>query len=273
MPLRIFRNRDRSAANLIMLCVGTAMFGMFFFLTLFVQTVWGYSALKTGVAYLPMVGMIMVMAGVSAQLVGRIGARPLLIAGSAISAGGMFWLSRITEHSTYAGGLLGPMLVTAAGLGMLFMPITLVALSKVEDRDAGLAASLPNVGQQVGGAIGLAVLGTVAWTVVSNSVHSQVTALAAAAAKTGHAIHATGGGQIPRAIYNHALALGFSRGFLVSAGIAGIALVVTLAAIRVKREDLAGDPMALATGAATSAASLDEQDDLDDLDDLEPSQA
>jgi hypothetical protein len=143
------------------------------------------------------------------------------------------------------------------------MPITLVALSKVEERDAGLAASLPNVGQQVGGAIGLAVLGTVAWTVVSNSVHSQVTALAAAAAKSGHAIHATGG-QIPKAIYSHALALGFSRGFLVSAGIALIALVLSIAAIRVKKEDLAGDPMALA--AANTA-------DFDDLEDLEPSQA
>ena len=106
-------------------------------------------------------------------------------------------------------------------------------------------------------------LGTVAWTVVSNSARSQVTALAAAAAKTGHAVHATGG-QIPRAIYNHALATGFSRGFLVSAGIALLALVLSLAAIRVKREDLAGDPMALATGATA---------DLDDLDDLEPSQA
>ena len=160
----------------------------------------------------------------------------------------MFWLSRITEHSTYAGGLLGPMMVTAAGLGMLFMPITLVALSKVEDRDAGLASSLLNTGQQVGGAIGLAILGTVAWTVVSNTARSQVTAAAAAAAKTGHAIHATGG-QIPRAIYDHALAAGFSRGFLVSAGIAVIALVITLVGIRVKKEDLAGDPMALAAGA------------------------
>ena len=88
MPLRIFRNRNRSGAYLIMLCVGTAMFGMFFFLTIFVQTVWDYSALKTGVAYLPMVAMIMVMAGVSAQLVPRIGARPLLLAASAIASGG-----------------------------------------------------------------------------------------------------------------------------------------------------------------------------------------
>src|SRR3984885_6721637 len=162
MPLRIFRNRNRSGAYLIMLCVGTALFGMFFFLTIFVQQVWGYSALKTGIAYLPMVATVMAMAGISAQLVPRIGARPLLLAGSAIATGGMFWLSRINEHSHYASGLLGPMIVTAAGMGMLFMPLTLVALSRVADRDAGLASSLLNTGQQVGGSIGLAILGTVA---------------------------------------------------------------------------------------------------------------
>jgi EmrB/QacA subfamily drug resistance transporter len=240
MPLRIFRNRDRSAANLIMLCVGTAMFGMFFFLTIFVQSIWGYSALKSGIAFLPMVGMIMIMAGVSAQLVARIGARPLLLAGSAIAAGGMFWLSRITEHSSYAGGLLGPMLVTAAGLGMVFMPLTLVALSKVDDKDAGLASSLPNVGQQVGGAIGLAILGTVAWTAVSNSIRSQVSSAAAAAAKAGHAVSVKAGTAVPASITHHAMAIGFSRGFLVSAGIMALALIVTIALIRVRREDLAG---------------------------------
>ena len=174
MPLRIFRNRNRAAANLILLCIGTAMFGLFFFLTIFVQTVWGYSALRTGVSYLPMVAVIMAMAGISAALVPRIGARPLLVAGSAIASGGMFWLSRISEHSSYAGGLLGPMLVTGAGLGMLFMPLTLVALSKVEERDAGLASSLVNTGQQVGGSIGLAVLGTVAWTVVANTARNRL---------------------------------------------------------------------------------------------------
>src|SRR5450759_3418701 len=185
MPLRIFNNRNRSGAFLIMLCIGLAMFGMFFFLTIFVQTVWGYSALGSGIAFLPMVGLIMLMAGISSQLVPRIGARPLLLAGSAITAGGMFWLSRISEHSTYVNGLLGPMMVTAAGLGLLFMPVTLVALSKVEDRDAGLASSLLNTGQQVGGSIGLAVLGTVAWTVVSNTARNSAAA-AAAAAKAGH---------------------------------------------------------------------------------------
>ena len=245
MPLRIFRNRDRSAANVIMLCIGTAMFGMFFFLTIFVQTVWGYSALRTGIAYLPMVAVILLMAGVSTQLVPRIGARPLLIAGAAIASGGMAWLSRISEHSTYTSGLLGPMLVTAAGLGMLFMPLTLVALSRVSDRDAGLAASLPNVGQQVGGSIGLALLGTVAWTVVANTVHHSVAAAkaaAAAAAQAGHPVHASAA-QAKAAtatIYDHALSVGFSRGFEVSAGIMLLALIVTLAFIRVTRADLAG---------------------------------
>ena len=259
MPLRIFRNRNRSAANLIMLCIGTAMFGMFFFLTIFVQTVWGYSALKSGIAFLPMVGIIMVMAGVSAQLVPRIGARPLLIAGSAIAAGGMFWLSRITEHSTYTSGLLGPLIVTAAGLGTLFMPVTLIALSKVPDRDAGLAASLPNVGQQVGGSIGLALLGTVAWTVVSNTArHSAeaAKAAAAAAAKAGHPVHVTTSGAkaASLAIYHHALAVGFSRGFVVSAGIMVIALIVVLAAIRVTRADLAGAQTQLDSPAGDEAA-------------------
>jgi EmrB/QacA subfamily drug resistance transporter len=245
MPLRIFRNTSRSGAYLVMLCVGTALFGMFFFLTLFVQEVWHYSALKTGVAYLPMVGVIMAMAGASIVLVPRIGARPLLIGASAVSAGGMFWLSRINEHSTYAGGLLGPMLVTAAGLGLLFMPATLVSLSKVDDRDAGLASSLVNTGQQVGGSIGLAILGTVAWTVVASTARHSVTAArtaAAAAARAGHPLHPTAvqAKAAAAGIYDHALSVGFSRGFVVSAGIMLLAVVICVAMVRVSREDLAG---------------------------------
>ncbi len=245
MPLRIFSNRNRSGANLVMLCVGTAMFGLFFFLTIFVETVWGYSPLKAGLAYLPMVGIIMAMAGVSAQLVPRVGAMPLLIAGSTIGAGGMFWLSRINVHTSYADGLLGPSLVTGAGLGMLFMPLMLVALSKVQDRDAGLAASLVNTGQQVGGAIGLAILGTVAWTVVASTARTSAAAAKAAAAKAaaaGHAIIPTHAqvAQAQKAITDHALATGFSRGFEVSAGVGVLALIITLVMIRVTREDLAG---------------------------------
>jgi hypothetical protein len=228
-----------------MLCVGTALFGMFFFLTLFVQQVWGYSPLKSGFAYLPMILTVMAASAIASQLVPRIGARPLMLAGSAITTGGMFWLSRITEHSTYAGGLLGPMMVTALGMGLLFVPISLVALSKVADSDAGVASSLLNTGQQVGGSIGLAVLGTVAWSAVASNIRSGTTAAAAAAAKAGsHPLTHAKAAALQQSIYQHALSVGFSRGYLVSAGIAFLALVITVVAIRVRREDLAGvNPM------------------------------
>jgi EmrB/QacA subfamily drug resistance transporter len=220
LPVRVLRSRDRSGAYLIALFVGTAMFGMFFFLTLFLQDVWGYSALKSGIAYLPIMATVMVMSGVAAQLVPRIGARPLLVAGSAIAAGGLFWLSRLTEHSSYAGGMLGPMMVTAAGIGLMFVPMSLVSLTKVADADAGVASSLLNTGQQVGGSIGLAVLGTLAWSAVAASLRSGATQA-------------------------HALAYGFSRGFVVSAVIILLTTVVALAMLRVRRHDLTGiNPMA-----------------------------
>src|ERR1700733_14752321 len=239
VPMRVLRSRDRTGAYLISLCVGTALFGMFFFLTIFVQEVWGYSPLKTGVAFLPLVAVIMAASGIAAQAVPRIGARPLLITGSASLAGGMFWLSRITEHSSYAGGLLGPMLVIAAGLGLLFVPMSLVALTKVRNVDTGVASSLLNVGQQVGGSIGLAVLGTVAWSAVGSSVRSQTVSAAAKAA--GHPLTAAAKKQITA----HALAVGFSRGFLFSAAVGLLALIIAVAAIRVTRKDLSGmDPMA-----------------------------
>jgi predicted MFS family arabinose efflux permease len=173
LPFRVLRSRDRSGAYLISLCTGTAILGMFFFLTLFIQDVWGYSALKTGLAYLPFVPATLATTVVAQQAMTRVGARPLLIAGSVVSAGGMFWLSRITEHSTFAGGMLGPEMVLGAGLAPLFVLIFLVGLTKVRENDAGVASSMVNVGQQVGGSIGLAVLGTVAWSAVASSVRSQ----------------------------------------------------------------------------------------------------
>src|SRR5215469_8841334 len=242
VPPRVVRSRDRSGAYLISLCIGTALFGMFFFLTLFVQEVWGYSPIKSGVAYLPMIALMILGSGVASQLVPRIGARPLIITGAALSAGGMFWMSRLTEHSTYAGGLLGPMLLAALGLGLIFVPMSLVSLVRVSNNDAGVASSLFNVGQQVGGAIGLAVLGTVAWSAVASNMRS-----AAAAHAHAPAAHLSKAQEIAAqtAVTNHALASGFSRGYLVSAGIMLVALIIAVVVIRVRREDLAGiDPMA-----------------------------
>ncbi|HXZ76805.1 MAG TPA: hypothetical protein VEH31_38860, partial [Streptosporangiaceae bacterium] len=206
--------------------------------TVFMQSVWGYSALKTGLSYLPLTAGIMVSSGAAAQLVSRVGARPLLLAGAPATAGGLYWLSRISEHASYVGAVLGPTLVMAAGLGLLFVPVTLVAMSRVATEESGIAASLRNTGQQVGGSIGLAVLGTVAWTVVANSIRAQTARAAAVAA---HAVHPARPSQAGlAAIYHHALATGFSRAFLVTAGIMLLALLITIVAIRVKRADLAG---------------------------------
>src|SRR5215471_15197447 len=213
LPVRLLRNRNRTGAYLIFAGAGTAIFGMFFFLTLFLQTVWGYSALKTGgVAYLPFTAAVLVSSGAAAQLVPRIGARLLLLAGSAAMTGGLFWLSRITEHATYTSGVLGPTLVTGAGIGLVFVPASLVALSRVREEDSGVASSLLNTGQQVGGSTGLAVLGTVAWTVVANSIHAQAAHAGKFAARAGHPVQL--GGPLATAIHRHALATGFARGLL-----------------------------------------------------------
>src|SRR5580693_6798777 len=241
VPMRVLRSRDRTGAYLISLCVGTALFGMFFFLTVFVQDVWGYSPLRTGIAYLPMVVTIMVASGIASQLVARIGARPLMLAGSVISTGGLFWLSRLNEQSHYVSGLMGPMMVTALGMGLIFVPLSLVALAKVADTDAGVASSLLNTGQQVGGSIGLAILGTVAWSAVSNSIRSQTAAAGHAAAHLTRAQAAA----LQKAVTDHAISVGFAKGYEVSAGIALLGLIITIVTIRVKRSDLARiNPMA-----------------------------
>jgi MFS family permease len=115
LPMRILADRNRSGAYLIMLCIGTAMFGMFFFLTLFTQTVLGYSAVRSGICYLPFTAGIVIAAGLASQLMARIGPRPLILAGTAAAAGGMFWFARLTEHATYPGQLLGLETSTVSG--------------------------------------------------------------------------------------------------------------------------------------------------------------
>ena len=220
LPMRILADRNRSGADLIMLCIGTAMFGMFFFLTLFAQTVLGYSAVRSGICFLPFTVGIVAAAMLASRLVARIGARPLILAGTAAAAGGMFWFSRLTEHAGYPGQLLGPMLVTSCGLGLLFVPLALVALHNVAAQDAGVAASLLNTGQQVGG--------TIAWTTVADNLRSARAAITA--------------GRQPAAssaqLIEHALATGFARGFLAAAAIALLAVLIALATIRVRPQEL-----------------------------------
>jgi EmrB/QacA subfamily drug resistance transporter len=271
LPLRVLADRNRSGAYLTMLALATAMFGIFFFLTIFLQNVLGYSPLKAGLAALPFAAVIVVMSGIVSQVVARTGARPLMLAGGAVTAGGMYWFSHISVHSTYLSNLLGPMLVTSAGLGMLFVPLSLVALTRVREEDSGVASSLLNTGQQVGGAIGLAALGTVTWTAVSNSVKHQVSQAAAAAAKAGHPLPAPkAGGSVPAGILHQALAVGISRGFLVAAGIAVVALLVTVAMIRVRREDLAGTPEPTPAGPVRAEDEAEVSDQVSERLGLEP---
>jgi hypothetical protein len=234
LPVRLLRDRNRTGAYLSYAGVGIFIFGMFFFLTVFMQDVWGYSALRTGVSYLPFTAALLIASGAVTQLVPKIGARPILLAGSAAATGGLYWLSRITEHDTYATGVLGPTMIIGAGVALLFVTLSLVALNRVPEADAGVASSLLNTGQQQGGSTGLAILGTVAWTVVAHSIHAQ----AAAAARAGHPPRP--GSPQAAAIYNHALATGFARAFLVAAGIALLTLIINFAAIRIRRADLAG---------------------------------
>jgi len=270
LPMRVLANRSRTGGYLVMLALATAMFGIFFFLTIFVQEVLGYSALRSGLAFLPFAVTVVLMSGVVSQLVARTGPRPLMIAGSAITAVGMYWFSHINDHSQYVSGLLGPMLVTSVGLGLVFVPISLVALTKVRPDDSGVASSLLNTGQQVGGAIGLAALGTVTWTVVSNSIKHQVSQAAAAAAKAGHHLPAPKpGAKLPSSILNQALASGISRGFLVAAGIAVVALIVTWFMIRITREDIAATPAMPGAGPVEAVdGEIDGTDEVDDFDDL-----
>jgi MFS family permease len=171
-----------------------------------------------------------IASALASRLVPRIGPRPLIVAGAAAVAGGMFWFSRLTEHAGYAGQLLGPMLVSACGLGLVFVPLALVALHNVAEQDSGVASSLLNVGQQVGGAIGLATLGTIAWTTVADNLRNTHAAIAAGRQPA----------QSPAQLAAHALATVFARGFLAAAAIALLALLIAIVTIRVRRQELTG---------------------------------
>jgi EmrB/QacA subfamily drug resistance transporter len=159
-PLRIFANRARSGSYIVAWCLGAAMMGLFFFLVLFVQDQLHYSAIKSGLAFLPVTVGIVVAAGVAAQLMPRVGPRALLGAGLLITAVSMFWLAQINEHTKYASGLLAPSVVMAIGMGLAFVPLMLTGVSGVKDTDQGLASALVNTGQQVGGARGRGILAT-----------------------------------------------------------------------------------------------------------------
>ena len=164
MPLWVFADRNRAGAYAIQALLGAALFGMFFLATLFLQNVLHYSALKAGAAFIPATVIMMGAAGVMSKLVTRTGVRPLVAGGTATAAVGMLLLSRLSPHSTYLTGVMLPMLLLTAGLGSVFVPATLAAVSGVREQDSGLVSGVSTTAIQVGGSIGLAVLATVAAT-------------------------------------------------------------------------------------------------------------
>jgi EmrB/QacA subfamily drug resistance transporter len=161
-PFSIFRLRTLRGSNIIGMLAGMAMFSMFFFITLYLQQVLGLSALETGLAYLPMAGMIIVSAGIASQLVTRLGFKPTLIVGLLLVSGALLWLSRVSEGGSYLADVLGPALMAGVGLGFSFVPVTIGAVTGTREDEAGLASGLINTSQQVGGALGLAILVSVA---------------------------------------------------------------------------------------------------------------
>jgi EmrB/QacA subfamily drug resistance transporter len=168
-PLRLFTSLSRSGSLVVRLLLVAGMFGMFFFLTQFVQEVLGFSPLRAGVAFLPMTVTLFAVSRLAPRLVARFPAKPLMVAGLLPVIAAMFWLSRVTVSTGYFTGLLGPMLLLGAGMGIVFVPLTTASLAGVAPEDSGAAASLVNVMQQVGGSVGLAALVSVFGTVAKST--------------------------------------------------------------------------------------------------------
>jgi EmrB/QacA subfamily drug resistance transporter len=160
--LSIFRTRSLTTANVVMFFVASGMFAMFFFNTLYIQRVLGYGPLEAGLAFLPFTAGIMVSAGIASQFAPKIGVRPVAATGMILSAIGMFLLTQLPVDGTYVANVLPSILLTSLGMGAVFMPLTLVATTGLKDEDQGLASGLFNTSQQIGGALGLAILSTIA---------------------------------------------------------------------------------------------------------------
>jgi EmrB/QacA subfamily drug resistance transporter len=211
MPFSIFRVRTVTAANLAGLILGTASFSMFLMLTLYMQQVLGYSAMKTGVAYLAVAGTAILWSGVAAQLVNRIGVKPVIAMGMTLLTLGLAYFTQVSVGGSYLGDLLPGFLLIAAGLGFSFVPISIAALAGVAPSEAGLASGLFNTSQQIGGALGIAALSAVATSMTESAVAS--------------------GTPVPAALTD-----GFEAAFVGGALVALAGIVVAL--VLVRRQDL-----------------------------------
>jgi EmrB/QacA subfamily drug resistance transporter len=210
VPFRIFRLRTLTGANVVGILLGASLFSMFFFISLYMQQVLGYSPIHAGLSYLPLAVTIIVAAGLGGQLVTRMGFKPILAVGMLLVAVGLLWFSRVSVGGGFLTDILGPSLLAAMGLGFGFVTSTIAAVSGVKAGEQGLASGLINTSQQIGGALGLAVLSTIATT------------------RT-HDVMASGGSTLPKALTE-----GFQTAFLGGAVIAALGVVAALIVIRTR---------------------------------------
>jgi EmrB/QacA subfamily drug resistance transporter len=183
MRLSIFRVRTLAVADVVLLLVASGMFGMFFFASLYVQEILGYSPLRAGLAFLPVTAAIVIGAGLAQPLIRRFGVRAVAVAGVLIATAGMSVLTQLPVHGTYLGNLLSGLFPMGIGMGLTFVPITLLGTGGVSNEDAGLASGLFNTAQQVGGSLGLAILATVAASQTGSLIHPGDSAAAMVAAR------------------------------------------------------------------------------------------
>ena len=210
VPFRIFRLRTLTGANVVGILLGASLFSMFYFISLYMQQVLHYSPIHAGLSYLPLAVTIVIAAGFGGQLVTRFGFKPILAAGMLFTAGGLVYFSRIATGGSFLADILGPSLLAAIGLGFSFVTSTIAAVSGVEGREQGVASGLINASQQIGGALGLAVLSTLATT------------------KTHHVL-ASGGSNLPQA-----LTAGFQHAFIGGSVIAALGFLAALILIRTR---------------------------------------
>jgi EmrB/QacA subfamily drug resistance transporter len=226
VPFRIFRLRTLTGANVVGLLLGASLFSMFFYISLYMQQVLGYSPIHAGLSYLPLAVSIIVAAGLGGQLVTRFGFKPILAVGMLLVALGLLWFSRVSVGGGFVSDILGPSLLAAIGLGFAFVTSTIAAVSGVVEREQGLASGLINTSQQIGGALGLAVLSTIATSRTDD-------------------VLASGASNLPGALTD-----GFQSAFLGGAVIAALGFVATLILIRSR------DSRAHAEMANTQAAPM-----------------
>jgi MFS family permease len=209
LPMRVIADRDRGGSFLASLLVGMALFGCFLFLTYYMQGTLGYSALKTGFAFLPFSAGIIIGAGLASRFIPRFGPRAVVVTGLLLGALGLVWFTQIGVHTSYLAYVLPAEIIVSVGMGLAFVPLSSTALIGVEEHDAGVASALVNATQQVGGSLGTALLNTIA-------------ASATTAFITAHGI-----ASVPQALVH-----GYTTAFVVSASLLGLAAMTSVLLLR-----------------------------------------